>query len=294
MYASAFEYYKATTVQEAVDLLRAHPGAKLLAGGHSLLPQMKLRVAQPPALIDIGRVADLAGICISVSGASIEIGAATTHNAIATSAVIREHCRVLSEAAAQIGDQQVRNRGTIGGSLSHADPAADLPTVVVALGATLTAVGPRGPRSIPAGQFFTDLFTTALAEDEVLTTITVPSLGAGTGAAYHKHEHPASGYAVVGVAALVTLSGGACKSVTIAVGGATANPVRASAAESALTGRKLDPAAKADAIATAAAKVADAITNPLGDHYASAEYRRHLATVLARRAITSAVQRAGG
>jgi carbon-monoxide dehydrogenase medium subunit len=288
MYASAFEYYRANTVQEAVDLLRAHPGAKLLAGGHSLLPQMKLRVAQPPTLIDIGRVADLAGI--SISGASINIGAGTTHNAIATSAVIREHCAVLSEAAGQIGDQQVRNRGTIGGSLSHADPSADLPTVVIALGATLTAVGPRGPRSIPAGQFFTDLFTTALAEDEVLTAITVPSMGAGTGANYQKHEHPASGYAVVGVAALVSVSGGACQSASIAIGGATANPVRASAAESAITGRKAD----AGAIAAAADKAAEAITNPLGDHYASAEYRRHLASVLTKRALTAAVQRAGG
>jgi carbon-monoxide dehydrogenase medium subunit len=292
MYASAFEYYRANTVQEAVDLLRAHPGAKLLAGGHSLLPQMKLRVAQPPALIDIGRVADLAGI--SISGASIKIGAGTTHNTIATSAVIREHCPVLSETAAQIGDQQVRNRGTIGGSLSHADPSADLPTVVVALGATLTAVGPRGPRSIPAGQFFTDLFTTALAEDEVLTAITVPSLGAGTGANYQKHEHPASGYAVVGVAAVVSLSGGAVQSAAIVIGGATANPVRGMAAESALTGHKLDAASKAATIAAAADKAADAITNPLSDHYASAEYRRHLATVLTRRALTAAVQRAGG
>jgi carbon-monoxide dehydrogenase medium subunit len=288
MYASAFEYYRANTVQEAVDLLRAHPGAKLLAGGHSLLPQMKLRVAQPPALIDIGRVADLAGI--SISGASIKIGAGTTHNTIATSAVIREHCAVLSEAASQIGDQQVRNRGTIGGSLSHADPAADLPTVVVALGGTLTVVGPRGPRTIPAGQFFTDLFTTALAEDEVLTAITVPSLGAGTGANYQKHEHPASGYAVVGVAAVVSVSGGACQSASIVIGGATANPVRASAAESAITGRKVDAAA----IAAAADKAAEAITNPLSDHYASAEYRRHLATVLTRRALAAAVQRAGG
>ena len=292
MYSTAFEYYRANTVQEAVSLLRAHPGAKLLAGGHSLLPQMKLRVAQPAALIDIGRVADLAGI--SISGASIKIGAGTTYNAIVTSAVIREHCPVLSETAAQVGDQQVRNRGTIGGSLSHADPAADLPTVVVALGATLTVVGPRGPRTIPAGQFFTDLFTTALAEDEVLTAITVPSMGAGTGGAYQKHRHPASGYAVVGVAAVVSLSGGAVQSATIVIGGTTANPVRASAAESALTRHKLDAASKAATIAAAADKAADAITNPLSDHYASAEYRRHLATVLTRRALTAAVQRAGG
>jgi carbon-monoxide dehydrogenase medium subunit len=287
MYSAPFEYYRASSAAEAVQLLKAHPGAKLLAGGHSLLPQMKLRVSQPPALIDISRVAGLAGV--SMDGGKLKIGAGTTHNTLATSALIREHCPILAEAAAQIGDQQVRNRGTIGGSLAHADPAADLPTVAVALGATLTALGAGGSRDIAAGDFFKDLFTTALAEGEVLTTITVQGYGSGTGGAYTKHDHPASGYAVVGVAAIVMVSAGKCTGASIAVGGATSNPVRATAAEAALKGQALS----AENIAAAAAKVTGAITDPLSDYYASGEYRTHLAAVLAKRALTSAAARAG-
>ena len=285
MYSANFEYYRANSAAEAVSLLQAHPGAKLLAGGHSLLPQMKLRVAQPAAIIDISRISGLAGV--SLEGDKLKIGAGTTHSVLAGSAVVLEHCQILSEAAAQIGDQQVRNRGTIGGSLAHADPAADLPTVAVALGATLTALGPRGTHDIAASDFFKDLFTTALAEDEVLTTITVRAYGSGTGGAYAKHDHPASGYAVVGVAAIVMASGGVCSGASLVVGGATSNPVRASAAEAALNGQALNAAN----IAAATLKVADAITDPLSDYYASGEYRRHLATVLARRAVTSAVSR---
>jgi carbon-monoxide dehydrogenase medium subunit len=287
MYAAQFDYYRANSVQEAVQLLQAHPGAKLLAGGHSLLPQMKLRVAEPAALVDIGQVKELAGV--SLDGHKLKIGAGTTHAALASSAVIREHCPILAEAAAQIGDQQVRNRGTIGGSLAHADPAADLPTVAVALDATLTVLGPRGSREIAAADFFTDLFTTALGEDEVLTTITVWAYGAGGGGAYFKHDHPASGYAVVGVAAIVGVSGGQCSGASVVVGGATPNPVRATAAAASLKGQPLNAAN----IATASAKVADAIADPLSDYYASGDYRRHLATVLAKRALTSAAQRAG-
>jgi len=287
MYSAPFEYYRASSAAEAVQLLKAHPGAKLLAGGHSLLPQMKLRVSQPPALIDISRIGGLAGV--SMDGGKLKIGAGTTHNTLATSALIREHCPILAEAAAQIGDQQVRNRGTIGGSLAHADPAADLPTVSVALGATLTALGAGGSRDIAAGDFFKDLFTTALAEGEVLTTITVQGYGSGTGGAYTKHDHPASGYAVVGVAAIVMVSAGKCTGASIAVGGATSNPVRATAAEAALKGKALS----AENIAAAAAKVTGAITDPLSDYYASGEYRTHLAAVLAKRALTSAAARAG-
>jgi carbon-monoxide dehydrogenase medium subunit len=287
MYSAQFEYYRANSVQEAVQLLQAHPGAKLLAGGHSLLPQMKLRVASPAALIDISRVGDLAGV--TLAGDHLTIGAGTAHNTLATSAVIREHCPILGEAAAQIGDQQVRNRGTIGGSLAHADPAADLPTVMVALGATMTALGPGGSRTIAASDFFKDLFTTALAENEVLTSISVRAYGSGTGGAYFKHDHPASGYAVVGVAAIVMVSGGVCSGASVVVGGATPNPVRALATEAALKGQALS----ADHIAAAAAKAAEAITDPLSDYYASGDYRQHLANVLAKRALTSAASRAG-
>jgi len=191
MYSANFEYYRATSAAEAAQLLKAHPGAKLLAGGHSLLPQMKLRVAQPPAVVDISRISDMAGI--TLDGDKLTIGAGTTHNSVATSAVVREHCQILAEAAGMIGDQQVRNRGTIGGSLAHADPAADLPTVMLALGATLTALGPKGSRSMAAADFETDMFTTALAEDEVLVSISVPIMGRGDGGAYTKHDHQASG-----------------------------------------------------------------------------------------------------
>ncbi len=287
MYSAQFEYYRAASLAEAVKLLQAHPGAKLLAGGHSLLPQMKLRVSQPDVLVDLGRLKELAGV--SLAGSSLTIGALTTHNTLAHSAVVREHCPILAEAAAQIGDQQVRNRGTLGGSLAHADPAADLPTVIQALGATLTATGPGGSREIAAADFFQDLFTTSLAADEVLTSISVPAYGGGTGGAYVKHAHPASGYAVVGVAALVMTSGGKCTGARVVVGGATTTATRATAAEEALKGHTLD----AHHIAAAAALVGAALDQPIGDHYASADYRRHLADVLAKRALTKAVERAG-
>src|SRR5258705_12802992 len=286
MYSSNFEYFRPTTTAEAVEMLRAHPGAKLLAGGHSLLPQMKLRVAQPAALVDIGRLSDLSGI--SLEGDTIRIGATTTHNTLATSAVIQEHCPILSEAALQIGDQQVRNRGTVGGSLAHADPAADLPPVMVALGATFSALGPAGARDIPAAEFFVDIFTTALEPDEILTGIKVKAYGAGTGGAYLKHAHPASGFAVVGVAAIVMVKEGKCTGARVAVGGATPNPVLATAAGEWLAGQ----ATEAAAFATAAGKVNDAISDPLSDHYASAAYRRQLATVLTRRALIAACTRA--
>ena len=287
MYSAPFEYYRATTIEQAIELLQANPGAKLLAGGHSLLPAMKLRVSTPPVLVDIGRIAELVGI--DLSGSTITIGAMTTHHAVATSAVLAEHCPIVAEATAQVGDQQVRNRGTLGGSLAHADPAADLPTVITALGGTLTAASASGTRAIPAADFFWDLFTTALEADEVLTKITVPAYGAGTGGAYVKHAHPASGYAVVGVAALVTVSGGQCTSARLVVGGAVANPQRIEAAEAALVGQSLD----ADRIGRAAGLVGGALGDTIGDHYASSDYRRHLAGVLARRALTKAAARAG-
>jgi carbon-monoxide dehydrogenase medium subunit len=248
---------------------------------------MKLRVSQPAALVDIGRVSELSGI--TLDGDTLRVGATTTHATVAASAIVRQHCAILAEAAGLIGDQQVRNRGTIGGSIAHADPAADLPTVIVALGGTLTAASASGTRDIPTGECFVDLFTTALAEGEVLTRVNLPTYGAGTGGAYAKHRHPASGYAVVGVAAIVMASGGRCTGARVAVGGAQVTPVRASATEASLDGQPLD----AGTIGAAAALVAEAVTNPLSDHYASGDYRRHLATVLAKRALTAAAARAG-
>ncbi len=288
MYAAHFNYHRPKTLAEATGLLQANKDAKILAGGHSLLPAMKLRVAGPGTLVDIGAIDELSGI--TTDDAALRIGALTTHAAIAASAEVRAHCPILAEAAAQIGDIQVRNRGTIGGALAHADPAADFPTVVVALRGTLAATGTAGSREIPAEGFFKDLFTTDLTSSEVLTAVSVPTYGKGTGGAYLKHRHPASSYAVVGVAALVTMAAGKCAKASIVVGGATVNPVRARAAEAALVGQ----AATDEALANAAAKVAEALADPLSDYYASGEFRCHLATVMTRRALTEAVARAKG
>ena len=290
MYAANFDYYRPKTVAEAVELLRKNKGATVLAGGHSLLPSMKLRVSTPSALVDIGRIKGLSGI--KAGKKDVTIGALTTHAMVAGSDALKKACPILAEAAALIGDTQVRNRGTLGGSLAHADPAADYPTVIIALGATLTATGPNGDREIPADKFFKDLFTTALKSGELLTSISVPAYGnlPGMGGCYLKHRHPASSYAVVGVAAMVGLEGGKVTRVSLVVGGATANPVHATAAEKALTGQ----APTAEDIAAAAAKVAEAITHPMSDAYASAEYRAHLATVMAKRALRMAAERAKG
>ncbi|MDW8327849.1 MAG: xanthine dehydrogenase family protein subunit M [Anaerolineales bacterium] len=289
MYPANFDYYRPETVAEAVELLHKNKDAKVLAGGHSLLPQMKLRVSTPPVLVDIGRIKGLADI--KVDDKKVTIGALTTHAMIAGSDTLKKACPVLAEAAALIGDVQVRNRGTIGGSLCHADPAADFPTVVVALGGTLTATGPEGDREIEADKFFQDLFTTTLKPGEILTSIRVPAYGnsPGMGGCYLKHRHPASSYAVVGVAAIVGLEDGKVSHVSLVIGGTTANPVHAAAAEEALKGKE----PSADNIAAAAEKVGE-IKATMHDTYASAEYRVHLAQVMAKRALTMAAERAKG
>ena len=288
MYSSTTDYYRATSVADAVKALEKYKGAKLLAGGHSLIPAMKLRVANPPMLVDIGHVKGLRGI--KVSKKEVKIGALTTHAAVAASDEIRQACPILAEAAALIADPQVRNRGTIGGSLANADPASDYPTLIIALDAILTATGPNGERQIEARKFFKDLFTTALKRDEVLTAITVPAYGLrpGMGSAYLKHRHPASSYAVVGVAALIGLEDDHVTRAVVAVGGITSNPSRAKAVEAALKGK--DPTEENIA---AAADQMD-IEATLGDSYASAEYRAHLAKVMTKRALMLAAERANG
>src|SRR5688572_9330226 len=286
MYPSHVDYYRARSVADAVQALKKNKGARLLAGGHSLIPAMKLRVTQPAMLVDIGRIKGLSGN--NAGKKEVKIGALTTHAAVAASEELKAACPILVEAAMLIADQQVRNRGTIGGSLAYADPATDYPTLVTALDATLTITGPNGNRDIEANKFFKDLFTTALKRDEVLTTITVPAYGnmAGMGGAYLKHRHPASHYAVVGVAALVGLEDGKVARAVLVVGGATANPTHAKSVESALKG--MEPT---EENIVAAVDQMD-IDATLGDSYASAEYRAHLAKVMAKRALLLAVERA--
>src|SRR5262245_206752 len=201
MYPAQFEYHKASTVKEALDLLGKYKDeAKLLAGGHSLLPAMKLRLAQPKHLIDIGKVAALTGV--KEEGGTLVIGALTTHHAIETSALLKSKCPLLPEVAGHIGDPMVRNMGTIGGSLAHAGPAADWPAAIIALGAEMVAEGPKGKRTIKADDFFKGLLTTALVDDEILTEIRIPAGSANVKSAYMKFPHPASRFAVVGVAAV--------------------------------------------------------------------------------------------
>jgi carbon-monoxide dehydrogenase medium subunit len=286
MFPSAFEYQRAQSVQEAIDLLGKNENAKLIAGGHSLLPMMKLRLAQPELLIDISSIPGISGI--KADNGSITIGALTTHYQAESSDVLKKSCPLIPEVENDIGDVQVRNRGTVGGNLAHADPASDLPAVMLALGAEVRAVGPNGERTITADNFFVDLLTTALDTQEVLTEVRVPAMQAGQGAAYVKHPHPASHYAVVGVAAVVTRdAAGNCTGCRVGITGAGPKAVRASATEAALVGKALTP----ENIAEAASHAADGM-DFLSDAYASEEYRAHLVRVQARRALAKAAERA--
>lgn len=288
MYSADFDYHRARSIADAQRLLAATPGAKLLAGGHSLVPLLKLRLAAPPAVIDIGRIPELRGI--SREGDSIRIGALTTHADLASSAELRTSAAALADAAANVGDPAVRNRGTIGGNVAHADPASDLPAVLVALGASFVAVGPKGERTIPADRFFTGILSTALADDEILLAVLVPASVRGQGSAYVKFKHPASGYAVMGAAALVTVKDGTCSDARVALGGLLPHARRMPAVEKALTGTRTGAAAVAAASTQVRADLKDDV---IGDIYASAEYRTAMAPVYVARAVAAAVARAG-
>jgi carbon-monoxide dehydrogenase medium subunit len=287
MFPSPFDYVAASSVEEAISLLQQHgEDAKLLAGGHSLLPMMKLRLATPSVLIDIGRLPGLAGV--QAANGTITVGALTTYTALMDSRELAAACPLLGEAAAQVGDMQVRNRGTVGGSAAHADPAADMPAALLALDATFTARGPGGERTVAAGDFFQGLFTTALDPQEVLTRVSLSRPAARTGMAYEKFRNPASGYAVVGVAAVASLAGdGTLSDVRVAITGAGAQPIRATAVEDALRGKAPDAAA----LAAAAEHAAEGL-QLMSDIHASEAYREHLTRVYARRALQRAVQRA--
>jgi aerobic carbon-monoxide dehydrogenase medium subunit len=289
MFPANFGYLAAHSLAEALELLGRHgDDAKLLAGGHSLLPAMKLRLTSPRTLIDLGKISELAGV--RSEGETLVIGATTVHADVASSDLIRKTLPGLAEAASVIGDVQVRNRGTIGGSIAHADPAADFPVILTALNAAFVLQSAGGARTLPVDEFFVDFFTTAMRQDEILTDVRVPVPRSGTGTAYAKLAHPASGYVVVSAGAMVTRdSSGRCAAVRIALGGLTGGPSRAKASEAALAGKELG----IQDILGAAAKAADE-TDPDGDIYASADYKRHMATVLTRRALESAVRRTAG
>jgi carbon-monoxide dehydrogenase medium subunit len=287
MFPASFGYHAARSVEEALELLTKHgEDAKLLAGGHSLIPAMKLRLAAPRHLIDIGRVPELRGVLLD--GNTLAIGALNVHADIASSGLVRERLPGLAEAASLIGDVQVRNRGTIGGSVAHNDPGADFPVVLTALNASFVLQSPSGRRTVAADDFLIDFFTTALAVNEIVTEIRIPLPSSSAGTAYAKLGHPASGYVVVSAGALVSReASGKCAAARVAIGGLGGKPSRAAATEAALQGRSLTP----EVIAAAAAKAADG-SDPADDSYASAEYKRHMASVLARRAIEQAAQRA--
>ncbi|MBX3066019.1 MAG: xanthine dehydrogenase family protein subunit M [Anaerolineae bacterium] len=279
MYSAPFEYTRANSVAEALSIVSQNENAKLLAGGHSLIPALKLRLSQPALLVDIGGIKELKGI--SVSGNTLSIGALTTHAEIAASKDVQTHCPALAAACGNVGDPQVRNWGTLGGNLAHADPSSDPPTVMVACGATIHVQGSSGSRSIAAENFFEDLFVTALRSDEIITRVEIPSM-AGMKTSYAKMAHPASRYAVVGVAVALQMDGGTVKSARVAIGGATPKAMRASGAEQALTGSSLDAAALDNAAKALAADIGD---DAMGDIYASADYRKTVAGAYLKKAI---------
>jgi aerobic carbon-monoxide dehydrogenase medium subunit len=283
MYPAQFDYHTPGSIKEALDLLGKHKDdAKLLAGGHSLLPAMKFRLARPAHVVDLRKIPGLSGI--KEEGGTLVIGAMTTHYAVESSAAVKSKCGVLAQTAALIGDPMVRNMGTIGGSLAHADPAADYPATAIAVGAELVAEGPKGKRTIKVDDFFKGLMTTAVGADEILTEVRVPALAANQSAAYMKFPHPASRFAVVGVAAVLTIDGGKCTKASVGVTGAGTHAVRAKGVEAALAGKTLDAAS----IAAAADKAADGV-DVQADLQGSVDYKRHLLKVFAKRAIEAAV-----
>jgi carbon-monoxide dehydrogenase medium subunit len=282
MNAQKFEYTAPKTLDEALHLLAA--GAKPLAGGMSLIPMMKLRLAAPEHLVDLGKLRDLN--YIREAAGALHIGATTTHAELESSPILRQKCPLLAETAAAIGDVQVRNMGTIGGSVAHADPSADYPAALQALEAKLVLKGAKSERTVTAAEFFVDAFTTSLDPTEIIREVIVPVEAAGTGARYQKMPQPASGFAIVGVAARVRKSGGKIAFVRIGVTGLSNRSYRATAAEKALEGK----AGSAAEIQNAAALVAQGV-DANSDLHASAEFRRHLAAVHAARALKAALAR---
>jgi carbon-monoxide dehydrogenase medium subunit len=282
MYPSNFDYQRATSVADAIQLAGGNDGVKFVAGGHSLIPALKLRLSEPDGLVDIGRLNELKGI--SVNGSNLVIGALSTHAQIAGSADVKKHAAALASACAQVGDPAVRNRGTIGGNLAHADPASDPPTVVLALGGSIHLQGPSGIRTVYAEDFFIDLFMTDLQPGELITAIEIPS-ASQLKSGYAKLAHPASRYAVIGVAVLLEVNGGQCSNARVAVGGATPKATLSPAAAAALQGSSLDD----NALNAAADALMGDLGDVMGDIYAPEEYRRAMAGVYLKRAVRAAL-----
>ena len=282
MIPAKFDYVRASSADEAIRALAdGGEDAKVIAGGQSLLPLLRLRLAYPDLLVDVGGLTDLRGV--RDEGDALLIGALTTHDEVMRDALIRQHCGLLAEAAGTVADPAVRHRGTLGGSLAHADPAADLPAVAVALDATLVARGPGGERAIGADEFFADYLTTVLDPGEILTGVRVPKLGPGWGYSYQKFHRTAQSWATVGVAALARRSNGHVAEARIGMANMGSVPVRARAAEAAVAGADASPGAL-----RAAADRADEGTRPPADLHGAADYRRHLARVLTARALAVA------
>ena len=283
MYPLDFEYHRARSVDDAISLLSQHSGAKVLAGGQSLIPAMKLHLADPGVLVDIGQVDELKGI--SAANSTVRIGGLATLSTVAASKAVPA---VLAEGAGMVADIQVRNRGTIGGNIVHADPASDLPPVLTALGAAIHISGSNGDRVMAAADFFTGMFETALEEGEILTAVEVAAEQSGTGSAYAKLSNPASGYAMVGVAAVVTLDRGKCTAASVALGGMIPSASKAPSVEAALAGKALNTST----IATASAAVQDDLDDTvMSDIHASSNYRRAMTTVFAQLALQKAAER---
>ena len=282
MIPGKFEYVRPGSVGDAVSALAdAGEDAKVIAGGQSLMPLLRLRLAYPDLLVDVGGLEELRGV--RDAGDTLEIGARTTHYQLVQDPLVAEHCGILREATSTVADPAIRHRGTLGGALAHGDPAGDLPAVVLALGATLVAQGPGGEREIPAADFFVDYLTTSLAPDEILTAIRIPKLGPGWGYRYEKFHRTAQSWATVGVAALARRSNGSVAEARIGLTNMGRVPVRARAAEDAAAGSEATP----DALRAAAAH-ADEGTEPPADLHGAADYRRHLARVLTGRALAAA------
>ena len=280
MIPAAFDYHAPTSVEEALRLLGSSGDVKVLAGGQSLIPVLKLRLAAPEVIVDLGRIESLRGI--REDDDMLVIGAMTSHDDVARSSVVATHALLLSKAAQTVADPQVRHRGTFGGALAHADPAGDLLAPALALDASFVIVGPSGSRTVPAADFFQDLFTTAIGEGEILTEVRVPK-HTGWGAHYEKFSRVAQQWSIVAVAATVRVEGGTIAAARVARTNMGSVPIRATATEQALIGVAVD----ASAIAAAVADIAEG-TRPPSDLGGDGDYRRHLASVLARRAVLAA------